>query len=172
VQTEIDTNNKRKHNRAKRDTSSIRSRVVYTEHCARKGVLSKVNQVITSTSMPNADPTNIDLRAKHPKPAHPVRDPVRVSSRLWPRPQVLEEHWSLDAGVEFLDKWFSVSKICQYFRTRSPVTMSDINGWHVRDLISPIFFNDNTELHNLIRVIYFFLTLFKLQVFGMVSHIE
>jgi hypothetical protein len=30
---EIDTNNKRKHNRAKRDTSSIQARLVYTEHC-------------------------------------------------------------------------------------------------------------------------------------------
>jgi hypothetical protein len=95
----------RKHNRAKRDTSSIRARVVYAKHCVRKGALSKSNQDITSTSMPNADPTNIDLlRAKHPEPAHPVRDPVRVSSRLWPNPQVLEEHWSSDAGVEFLDK--------------------------------------------------------------------
>jgi hypothetical protein len=59
---EIDTNNKSKNNRAKRDTSSIRARVVYyAEHCARKGALSKANQAITSTSMPNADPTNIDL---------------------------------------------------------------------------------------------------------------
>jgi hypothetical protein len=149
---EIDTNNKHKHNRAKRDTSTIRVRVVYAEHCARKGALSKANQAITSTSMPNADPTNIDLlRAKHPETAHPDRDPVRLSSRLWPRPYDLEEHWSSDAGIEFLDKWFSVAKICQYFRPRSPVTMPDIDGWHPRDLIAPLFFNDNTELHNLIR---------------------
>jgi hypothetical protein len=53
--------------------------------------------------------------------------------------------------MEFLDKWFSVAKICQYFRTRSPVTTPDIDGWHARDLIAPLFFNDNTELHNLIR---------------------
>ncbi len=124
---EIDTNNKGKQNRATRDTSSIRPRVEYAEHCARKGALSKVNQTITSTSMPNADPTNIDLiRVKHPETAHPDRDPVRLSSRLWPRPQVLEEHWSSDVGIEFLDKWFSVAKICQYFRTCSPVTMPDI----------------------------------------------
>jgi len=56
-----------------------------------------------------------------------------------------------DVGIEFLDKWFSVAKICQYFRTRSPVTMPDVDGWHARDLIAPLFFNDNTELHNLIR---------------------
>ena len=29
--------------------------------------------------------------------------------------------------------------------------MPDIDGWHARDLIAPLFFNDNTELHDLIR---------------------
>ena len=29
--------------------------------------------------------------------------------------------------------------------------MVDIDGWHARDLIAPLFFNDNMELHNLIR---------------------
>ncbi len=80
---EIDTNNKRKQNRSTRDTSSIRARVVYVEHCVWKGALSKANQAITSTSMPNADPTNIDLlRAKHPETTHPDRDPVRFNSIL------------------------------------------------------------------------------------------
>jgi hypothetical protein len=149
---ETDTNTKRKHNRATRDTSSIQARVVYAEHCARRGALSKANQAVTSNSVPNADPINIELlRAKHPEPAHPDRDPVRLSSILWPRPQTLEEHWSSDAGAEFLDKLFSIPKICQYFRTHSPVTMADIDGWHARDLIAPLFFNDNTDLHNLIR---------------------
>jgi hypothetical protein len=47
------------------------------------------------------------LRAKHPEPAHPDRDAVRVSSILWPQPSTLEEYWSSDAGTEFLDKWFN-----------------------------------------------------------------
>ena len=29
--------------------------------------------------------------------------------------------------------------------------MADIDGWHARDLIAPLFFNDNTDLHTLIR---------------------
>ena len=29
--------------------------------------------------------------------------------------------------------------------------MVDIDGWHARDLIATLFFNDNMELHNLIR---------------------
>ena len=94
-----------------------------------RGALSKTNQAVTSNSMPNADPINIDLlRAKHPEPTHPDRDPVRLRSILWSRSQNLEEYWSSDAGAEFLDKWFSIPKICQYFLTRSPVTMTDIDG--------------------------------------------
>ena len=29
--------------------------------------------------------------------------------------------------------------------------MVDIDGWHARDIIAPLFLNDNMELHNLIR---------------------
>ena len=29
--------------------------------------------------------------------------------------------------------------------------MADIDGWNARDLIAPLFFNDNTDLHTLIR---------------------
>jgi hypothetical protein len=91
----------------------------YAEHCARKGAISKANQAITSTSVPNDNPANIDLlRAKHPEPAHPSRDLLSLSSILWPRPQALEEYWVSDAGVEFLEKWLSVAKISQYFRSR------------------------------------------------------
>ncbi len=80
----------------------------------------KANPAVTSNASPNADPNNINLlRAKHSDPAHPVR----VSSILWPRPQALEEHWSSDAGIDFLDKWFSIDNT-EF---------------------------DNTELHTLIR---------------------
>ncbi len=87
-----------------------------------RGALSKSNQAITSDLLPNSDPLKIDhLRLKHPEPAHPDPDPVRVSSILWPRSDSLQEYWSSDTGTEFVDKWFSIPKICQYFRTRSPV---------------------------------------------------
>jgi hypothetical protein len=92
VQSETDTTAKRRHNRAKRDTSSIQTRVVYVKHSAQRGALSKANQAVTSNSVPNANPCNMDtLRAKHPEPAHPDRDPVRLSSILWPQPQNLED---------------------------------------------------------------------------------
>ena len=102
---------------------------MYAEHCARRAALSKANQAVTSNLIPNSDPLKIDhLRTKHLEQAHPDRDPVRVSSILWPKPHTLQEYWSSDAGTGFLDKWFSVPKVSQYFRTRSPVTMVDIDG--------------------------------------------
>ena len=64
AQGETNTNVKRKHTRAKRDTSSIQPLVVYAEHCARRGSRSQANQAVTSNAMPNANPCNIDpLRA-------------------------------------------------------------------------------------------------------------
>ncbi len=63
---------------------------------------------MTFDLIPHSDPVNIDhLHGTHPEPAHPERDPVRVSSILWPRPHTLQEYWSSDAGKEFLDKYFS-----------------------------------------------------------------
>ncbi len=74
---------KHRHNFSRSDTSSIQDRVVYAEHCTRKGDLSKGNQAVTSNSLPNVNPTNIDLlRAKHPEATHPDSDPVKVSSIL------------------------------------------------------------------------------------------
>ena len=59
-------------------TPSIQARVVNTEHCAWREALSKTNQDITSNSIPNANPCNIDLRAKYPEHANPGRDPVSL----------------------------------------------------------------------------------------------
>ncbi len=109
-------------------------------------------RLTTPISILNADPINIELlRVKHPEPAHPDRDPVCISSILCPQPQTLEDYWSSDAGAELLDKWFSIPKINQYFLTRSPVTVIDIDGRHTWDLIAPLFFNDHVDLHNIIR---------------------
>ncbi len=106
------------------------------EHSEWRGTLSEGNQSITSDLLPNSDPLNIGhLRSKNPEPAHPDRDPVRVTSILCPRPDTLQEYWSSDVVTEFLDKWFSIPKISQYFRTSSPVTMVEIDGWHVCELL-------------------------------------
>ncbi len=31
------------------------------------------------------------------------------------------------------------------------MTVADVDSWHARDLIAPLFFNNNTDLHNLIH---------------------
>jgi hypothetical protein len=56
---ETDYNVEHKHKHAKRDTSSIKTRVVYVEHCARRGALSKANQVVTSTLHRMLTPTTL-----------------------------------------------------------------------------------------------------------------
>jgi hypothetical protein len=114
---ETDTNGKCNHTHGKRDMSSIQTGVVYTKHCTRRRSLSKDNQDVTSNSMTNDNPCNIDLRGKNLESVHPDCDPVSLSSALWTRTQNLEDYWSSDTGTEFLDNWFSMSKICQYFRT-------------------------------------------------------
>ena len=125
-----ETDNTTKRNQTShRSNQSIQTRVVYTEHCVWRGGLSEANQVMTSNLLPNSVPLNMDhLRSKHPEPAHPNRDPVSVSSILWTRPDSLQEYWSSAVVTEFLDKWFSIPKMSQYFHTRSPVTMVDIDG--------------------------------------------
>jgi hypothetical protein len=69
------------------------------------GALSNAKiQTVTSISMPNDDPSNMDLlRAKHSEPAHSDGDPMNLSSISWSEPQTLAEYWSSDAGSEFLD---------------------------------------------------------------------
>ena len=90
---ETDTNVKCKHNSDKCDTS-IQTRVVYTEHFLHRGVFSKVTQTITSNSIPNTDPINIELlHVNRPELGHPARDPLRMSSILWSQSQTLEDYW-------------------------------------------------------------------------------
>ncbi len=106
------------------------------------------------------------LRAKHPEPAHPDRDPVNISSILRPRPQTLQDYWSSDVGAEFLDKWFSIPKICQYFRIRSPVTkenmqLSQVSAVDIYGILSTRYF---------IMTILTFITLFVRVLFSHLSH--
>jgi hypothetical protein len=36
--------------------------------------------------------------------------------------------------------------IANYFRTRSPVSAADIDGWRARELMAPLFMGDDEEL--------------------------
>ena len=131
---------------------SIRARASYATYCAKRGALSKANQAITSDLTPTSDPANIDtLRAKHPTPTHPARDPTTISSRLWPRKTDLTDYWASEDGQEYINKWFSTNKILKYFRTRSAVGAADVDGWRAHETISFLFARDEPELHALLR---------------------
>ncbi len=131
---------------------SIRARASYATYCAKRGAFSKANQAITSDLTPTSDPANIDtLRAKHPTPTHPARDPTTISSRLWPRKTDLTDYWTSEDGQEYINKWFSTNKILKYFRTRSPVGAADVDGWRARETIAFLFARDEPELHALLR---------------------
>ena len=72
----------------------------------------KGNQAMTSDLTPNADPANIDtLRAKHPAPTHPDRDPTKLSSIVWPNPDELRSHWRSQEGTDHIRKWVGTDKI-------------------------------------------------------------
>ena len=131
---------------------SIRARASYATYCAKRGAFSKANQAMTSDLTPTSDPDNIDtLRAKHPTPTHPARDPTTISSRLWPRQTDLADYWTSEDGQEYINKWFSTNKILKYFRTRSPVGAADVDGWRARETIAFLFARDEPELHALLR---------------------
>jgi hypothetical protein len=134
-------------------SASIRARARYAEYCARKGALSKANQAMTSDMTPSAAPTNInELRAKNPEPTHPARDPTTQPAPLiWPQKADTGAWWEEEDGQEYIQKHFSVKHIAKYFRTRSPVSAADIDGWRARELMAPLFMSDDEELQALIR---------------------
>jgi hypothetical protein len=90
---------------------------------------------------PSAAPTNInELRAKNPEPTHPARDPTtQPASRIWPQKADTGAWWEEEDGQEYIQQHFSIKHITQYFRTRSPVSAADIDGWRARELMAPLF---------------------------------
>jgi len=115
--------------------------------------LSKANQAMTSDLTPSAAPTNInELRAKNPEPTHPNRDPItQPASLIWPQKADTDAWWEEEEGQEYIKKHFNLQKIAKYFRTRSPVSAADVDGWRARELMAPLFMDDDEELQALIR---------------------
>jgi hypothetical protein len=106
---------------------------------------------MTSDLTPSAAPTNInELRAKNPEPTHPARDPTTQPAPLiWPQKADTGAWWEEEEGQEYIQKHFSV--IAKYFRTRSPVSAADIDGWRAHELMAALFMGDDEELQALIR---------------------
>ncbi len=89
------------------------------------------------------------------KQAHPVLK-YRVphgsqASLIWPQKADTAAWWEEEEGQEYTKKHFNLQKIAKYFRTRSPVSAADIDGWRARELMAPLFMGDHEELQALIR---------------------
>jgi hypothetical protein len=108
---------------------------------------------MTSDLTPSAAPTNInDLRAKNLEPTHPDWHSItRPASIVWP-PKAYTSDWWEEDGQEYIQQHFMIKHIAQYFRTRSPVSAADIDGWRARELMTPLFMGDDNEPQGLISV--------------------
>jgi hypothetical protein len=108
---------------------------------------------VTSDLPPSAAPNNInELRAKNPEPTHPNRDPTtQPASHIWPQKADTGAYWQEEEGQKYIQQHFSIKLIAKYFRTRSPVSAADIDGWRARELMAPLFMGDDEELQALIR---------------------
>ena len=58
--------------------------------------------------------------------------------------------WAEKEGIIIRQKWFSVSKVRKYFRTRPALGAADIVGWRGREHVLYLFQNNDSELHQLI----------------------
>ena len=61
-----------------------------------------------------------------------------------------ETLWEL-RSIEASHFHFNLQKIAKYFRTRSPVSAADVDGWRARELMAPLFMGDDEELQALIQ---------------------
>ena len=59
-------------------------------------------------------------------------------------------YWDGEEGITIARKWFSVSKVHKYFRTRPELGAEDIDGWRGREHVLCSFKNNDSELHQLI----------------------
>ena len=61
-----------------------------------------------------------------------------------------QQFWDGEEGLNIKRKWFSVSKVRKYFRTRPALGAADIDGWRGREHVRYLFQNNDSELHELI----------------------
>jgi hypothetical protein len=96
--------------------------------------------------------TSLKLRANNPEPTHPNKHPItQPASLIWPQKADTDAWWEEEEGQEYTKKHFNLQKIAKCFRTRSPVSAADIDGWRARELMAPLFMGDDEELQALIR---------------------
>ena len=70
---------------------------------------------------------------------------------VWPLKGDTRAWWEGEEGQEYIQQHFSLKHIAKYFRTRSPLSADDINGWRARELVVPLFMGDNEERQEMIH---------------------
>ena len=73
----------------------------------------------------------------NPEPTHSDRDPTtQPASLIWPQKADTGAWWEEEDRQEYIQQHFSITHISKYFRTRSPVSAADIDGWRARELMA------------------------------------
>ena len=111
---------------------------VYARKCATAGNPSKACKIVCQEQIAACnDDTIQQLRDLHPQ------RPLNLNLEQLPSPDELAEFWEGEDGRTILNKWFSLSKIRNYFRTRPALGAADIDGWRGREHVSFLFQNND-----------------------------
>ena len=86
------------------------------------------------------------------KPRHITINATQPASLIWPQKTDTGAWWEEEEGQEYIQQHFSLKHITKYFRTSSPVSAGDIDGWRACELVAPLFMGDDEELQQLIRI--------------------
>jgi hypothetical protein len=73
---------------------------------------------------------------------------VVASARNWPQKFDTGAWWAEEDCQEYIQQHFSIKHIAKYFRTRSPVSATDIDGWHARGPMAPLFMGEMTSFRD------------------------
>ena len=63
------------------------------------------------------------------KPRHITINATQPASLIWPQKTDTGAWGEEEDGQEYIQQHFNIKNISKYFRTRSPVSAADINGW-------------------------------------------
>jgi hypothetical protein len=124
---------------------SSKEKSQYAHRCATAGNLFKVCKIVCTEHIPACN----DDTVQKLQDLHPTRSLDLNLDKLPPHAS-RQQFWDAEEGLIIKRKWFSVSKVRKYFRTRPALGAADIDGWRGRELVRYLFQNNDTELHELI----------------------
>ncbi len=113
---------------------SSKEKSQYAHRCATAGNLSKASKIVCKEQFPACnDDTVQKLQDLHPTRSSDLN--LDNLSSLASR----QRFWDGEEGLTIKRKWFSVSKVRKYFRTRPALGAADIDGWRGREHVRYLF---------------------------------